>query len=638
MNSFKKFTTAAYFGSSLIASAWQPGVIPAAGVEMVSKGFSVDTKDRNDVVAFWQAVYQASEGYSARIAWTGNYKGTNGDVSPVFVRDVERRLNFFRAICGVPADVSVNSGTKVVIGATDAYKPLASTTKSSASQAAALMLVRNYNSSTGANPAITHNPASSLVGWSSAAWNAAAHGNFAFGLYGPGAITEYMAEEFSSTTVGSTWNSQVGHRRWCLFPRATDYATGDQPGASAYVPPTNVLYVIQNTAEVRANDTSGFVSFPAAGFFPASINSRFWSISRRGADFTFATVSMTDSTGKVLTVSNIKRDTSYGDPAIVWQVPDPVLARSVFKDTTYNVSLAGISGTGVPTSYSYSVTLINPNSLTSDQTLSGSSTLAAAGSATYTFTPPSRAEAINVVAAQRSSSIWKSDGESSALPALIDGTGTNYDLVATTSSFQGFGTVSGTKAFHLTFPTIYDAQARGVPQQYFEIDRDILPNASATLSFKFRRGFMTTGSSLVVEMTADGGVTWVQLGAAINGVSNSAMDTAVSTTTRSLPLSTEPIRVRFRYFTNGGAVFTHDATPTYATGIFIDDITTTNSDWLEEKKVNSVATTATSFLMNATSSGATFASGQKWHLRLRTKLGGKWFPAGPSKIVSITAS
>ncbi len=637
MNFSKNFAAAAFFGTVLTATAWQPGVIPAAGVEMASKGFSVDTKDRNDVVAFWQAVYQASEGYSARIAWTGNYKGTNGDVSPVFVRDVERRLNFFRAMSGVPADVSVNSGSKVVIGTTDAYKPLASTTKSSACQAAALMLVRNYNSSTGANPAITHNPPSTVVGWSAAAWNASAHGNFAFGLYGPGAITEYMAEEFSKTTVGSTWNSQVGHRRWCLFPRATDYATGDQPGSTAYVPPTNILYVVQNTAELRAIDASGFVSFPAAGFFPATINSRFWSVSRRGADFAFATVSMTDSTGKAVTVSNIKRDTNYGDPAMVWQVPDPVLARSVFKDTTYNVSIAGISGTGVPTSYSYSVTLINPNSLTSDQMLSGASTLAAAGSATYTFTPPSRAEAINVLAARRSSTPWKSDGESSALPALIDGTAANYDLVATTSTFQGFGTVSGLKAFHLTFPTVYDATVRGVPQQYFEIDRDILPNSSATLAFKFRRGFMTTGSSLVVEMTADGGVTWVQLGAAINGISNS-MDTSVSTTTRPLPLSTEAIRVRFRYFTKGGAVFTHDTTPTYATGIFIDDITTTNCDWLEEKKMNSVATTATSFLMNATSAGATFASGQKWHLRLRTKLGGKWFPAGPSKIVTITAS
>ena len=173
----------------LAAMAWVPGIYPTAPQRMQSRGFAVENQSRNDVVAFWHAVYQASEGYEKRIAWTGNYTGNQGSVSRVFVDDVERRLNYFRAMCGVPADVRVNSGSTVAILPEDLFKPSPMTKKSEASQAAALMLARNYNSSNGTNPAIDHNPPSSLIGWSAAAWNANANGNLAFGLYGPGGIT-----------------------------------------------------------------------------------------------------------------------------------------------------------------------------------------------------------------------------------------------------------------------------------------------------------------------------------------------------------------------------------------------------------------------------------------------------------------
>ena len=151
---------------------------------MASSGFAVDNENRNDVIAFWHAVYQASEGYEERVGWTGNYSGTPGKTSAPFVNDVERRLNYFRAMCGVPADAQVNTGSKVLISPADqnANKPASSTPKSVAAQQAALMLVRNFNPVSGANPAMTHNPPNSLVVWSPAAWNASAKGNISFGF------------------------------------------------------------------------------------------------------------------------------------------------------------------------------------------------------------------------------------------------------------------------------------------------------------------------------------------------------------------------------------------------------------------------------------------------------------------------
>ena len=624
-----------FLGCAGLAEAWEPGTFPASPQRMHSTGFYVNNQDRNDVVAFWHAVYQASEGYEKRINWTGNYSGNNGTVSQDFVADVERRLNYFRAMCGVYSNVAVSSNSTVIIESTDPFKPASSTLKSKASQDAALMLVRNYNPQTGEDPALTHNPPSNLTGWSEAAWNANAKGNFAFGLYGPGAITEYMVEQLASSTLTSSWNSLVGHRRWNLLPNATKFATGDQPGSSASKPPTNVFYVLQKPSEML-DRPSGFVAYPPAGFFPVNINSPYWSLSCNGADFTFATVKMTDANGNSVPILDTKRSIDYGDPAIVWEVGPAVDIRSVAKDTTFNVRISGIGGVGIPTSYNYAVTLINPDLLTANQQIAGVSSVPSNGSSLYTFKAPAGAESVQVVASRQNSTRWKENAENPGKSDVVDGTAGNYSLIAKPSSFPGFGGVSGSRSFHLTFPTSYDVISRGVPDQSFEIGRELITTSNSKLSFQYRRGFMTRGSTLVVESSTNGGVTWKVLGEPIKGVNDTRYDIAVSSASRSLPKSALPMRVRFRYFTKGGAIYTHEAAPNSPTGIFIDEITTTGCDWLEEKKASALPATATRFLFKSSTAGTNLTKGDEWQLRLRTKLGGKWFPHGPAKAVKIT--
>ena len=627
-------------GSAGDATAWEPGIYPSGSERMASTGFSVNNQDRNDVVSFWHAVYQASEGYEKRVDWNGNYTGKNGSVSPAFVDDVERRLNYFRAMSGVRSNVAVSSSSTVTIDSTDAHKPSAATLRSKAAQDAALMLVRNYNSQTGEDPALTHNPPSNLVGWSPAAWNANAKGNFAFGVYGPGAITEYMIEQLSYSTATSSWNSLVGHRRWNLFPNATKFATGDQPGASATKPPTNVFYVLQKPSEML-NESSGFVAYPAAGFFPVDINSPYWSLSREGADFAFATVKMTDANGKSVPILSTKRSNDYGDPAIIWQVGPAANIRSIAKDTTFDVHITGIGSNGtigagaIPSSVRYSVTLINPNLLTSNQLIKGVATVPPSASSVYTFKAPAGAEGVLVQASRKSSTRWTENAEDSGKSNVVDGTTGRYPLVVKTSSILGFSGVTGRCSFNLTFPTSYDVITRGVPDQSFEIGRELIANSNAKLSFQFRRGYMTRSSTLVVEISTTGGATWKALGNSIKGVSDTQIDTAVTTVTRSLPKSAAPILVRFRYFTRGGSIYTHEATPNAPTGIFIDEITTTGCAWLEPKKVNVLPVSTTQFTFRSSTAGASLTRGDEWRLRMRTKLGGKWFPAGPSKTVTI---
>jgi hypothetical protein len=618
------------------ALAWEPGNYPAAPARMASMGLAVDNQNRNDVVAFWHAVYQASEGYEKRIKWNGNYDGSNGTVAPEFVADVERRLNYFRAMCGLNSNTIVSGNSTVLIDPTDEFKPARTTLKSAASQNAALMLIRNYNPSTGKNPALSHFPPSNVVGWSPQAWNATAKGNFAFGLYGPGAITEYMVEQLASSTATSSWNTHVGHRRWNLYPDATEFATGDQPGKSATVPPTNVFYVLQKPDELRSEQVSNFVSYPAPGYFPADINSKYWSLSRRGADFTAATVQMTNESGNSLAVSGLIRSTEYGDPAIVWQVDPAVATQSVYNDTTFKVSVSGISGDGVPSSYSYSVTLINPNRLNTNPQPLGDSSLPAAGSTTYSISAPKEVESLQIQISQRSSTPWFANAETAAKSKIIDRTSGSYPVVVKPNSFPNFGFLTGARAFHLTFPNSYNLILRGIPDQIFELDRDILPKAKAKLTFQYRRGFMTKKSTLAVETSADGGVTWQVLGRTIQGVSDTTYVPTILTTTRSLPQSSTPIRIRFRYFTNGGSIYTQEASPKFPTGIFLDEISVSRCDWLKTVRENFYPANTTQFAFNAGAVGTKLVAGNQWQLRVSSKLGGKWFPLGPAKIVTIT--
>ena len=651
--------------------AWTPGSYPAG-----STNFTVNAAVRNDVVAFWHGVYQASEGYQDRLGWTGTYDAPapncdgQGTTSAAFVTDVERRLNYFRAMCNVPATAKMNTGATVLIDATDPtnlYHPAsvpplaAATTKSAAAQRAAYMIIRTYGyaDATGVHPplgggyaGLFHEPdAAKCVAWTTAVWNANHHGNLAMGFYGPGAINAYLAEDVSGT---SRWNSDVGHRRMLIHPVSTDFATGDAPGSydpatSATRPPTNVIYVAPKTSEIAAV-APRFVTYPPAGFFPAALNAtKYWSLSYPGAGFGTATVTMTTAGGAAMSTPVVSWAATFGYPAIVWQVTGTAAAtKAVTSDTTFNVTVAGISGVGVPASYSYSVTLINPNQITSDQVLFGATAPTTDTPTRYQFTPPPQAEAIQVNCFQPQSTAWSETADDSPEPQVIANTSGTYEF-RSTANFPGyypayFAPINEPKSFRLTIPVRYDPRLDGPPEQSFELARDILPGDAARLDFNFRRGYMTAGTNLVIESSSDGGASWTQLGAAITGNGNADRDAGPLADARSLAVSASPIRIRFRFFVSPGQGFYADQAdasynwPTIPTGIFLDDIRTTNCQWLELKKTNDLAAAATSFEFNSATAGVELTHNLDLRLRLRTKLGNRWMPYGPMKSLTLKAA
>ncbi len=592
----------------------------------------VDTSDRNEVVAFYHATYMASEGYQDRIAWTGNYSsltaGAEGTVSGEFAGDVERRLNYFRAMCGLPANMRVNTGATVRLASEDAFQPSANTTKMAAAQRSALMIVRTYPDSGG----LAHSPAQSCKAWTPAAWNANRYGNLSLGYFGPGAIDAYAKEDVMGT---SNWNLDAGHRRWLMYQGSTDFATGDTPGdfvpgTNTIRPPSNSFYVVpKNGSELDKSAGPAFVSYPAKGFFPAKLNTPFWSLSYPDADFSAATVTMKDGSGNTLSTPVVSRRIGYGDNAIVWQVPTLAAVKAVTADTTFTVKISNIRGSGVPTEYSWGVTLIDIAKIHQTPTVSGASTPSVSG-ASYSMTPVPGADEMRAGFYLRKPATWVETAEDGAITRVVDRTGGSYPIHATNADYVK----SGAKAFRLTFPTRYDVFVNGVPEQIFELGRDLVPGPSGKLTFAYRRGLMTGASVLTVETSTDSGFTWTPVGNPIAGLGSKG-DAAFQDAAIALPSG--PVRVRFRYRLTDptSAIYSHLDYPSQPTGIFIDDIGVTDCTWLERSGQVTGAGLA-SFNFNSATAGVTLASGQEWWVRSRAVLGGKAFPWGPAKVVTIS--
>ncbi|MGC4016694.1 MAG: hypothetical protein QM755_19590 [Luteolibacter sp.] len=382
------------FGWLPMAGAWT-GNGTAPGTD----GYSVDTNQRNDVLSFWQSVYKASEGYQSRVGWTGSYTtGAAGTVAATFSDDVERRVNFIRALCKVPAVVQLNTSSTIAYTSGDAAAPPLTTLKSTAAQASAMLIARN-----GAT-AMNHSPASSLTGWTAIGWNGNHYGDLANGFFGPGAIDAYAREDVSGV---SSWNTAVGHRRWMLKVQSTNFATGDTPGlktedSGGPKAPSNTLYIAQISGETDTTAAARYVPYPAAGYFPAPLNSPYWSLSYPGATFSALTkVQMYDANDvEIAPAANwgvFSITSGYGDNSIVWQVPTAAAVKAVNTDTTFKVK---VSNFDTPTShidsYTYSVTLMNPEKLTDSIPVSGSATPRATGSTTYSFSRPDYSDAVEV--------------------------------------------------------------------------------------------------------------------------------------------------------------------------------------------------------------------------------------------------
>jgi uncharacterized protein YkwD len=296
----------------------------------------INPQTRANVVQMYNSVYVTTE--SVPIGWTGTISPCSPGATSVAYRDATLdRVNFFRALAGLPGNVTFNAAWD------------------STGQQTALIMA--------ANNSLSHSPPTTWTCYTAAGAAGAGESNIALGFggtstgAGPKAMKLYM-DDFGAP------NYFVGHRRWILYPPQANMGSGSV-GVS---PSANALRVFGSGVAGSRPATPNGVAWPSMGYFPYQLlpwggpvgeNFGRWSYSRNGANFAAATVSVSVNGGAPTSPTVVSRtDNGYGDNTIVWQMN--VAPNNPGLDTLYRVTVSGMSGTGIPASVTYDVTVIDP--------------------------------------------------------------------------------------------------------------------------------------------------------------------------------------------------------------------------------------------------------------------------------------
>lgn len=321
----------------LWADALRPGEPPPAPVDNSEgsttaaissrNGLTVNPQKRAEARQFFQTNYVAVD--SAAHNWNGDQANCNaGETTPEFRAAIALRINYYRAMAGVPADIQLH----------DEYNTKA--------QQAALMM--------SANGQLNHTPPAEWVCYNADGATAAGKSNLHL-VFGPAAIDGYMEDPGNG-------NDLVGHRRWLLYPQTQQMGTGDIPPVSGY-PAANALWVFDsNLWGPRPATREEFVAWPPPGYVPHQVVYPRWSFAYPAADFTNATVTMSQQ-GNTIPVVMAPVQDGYGENTLVWtpsiSVGSQRLARPA-ADTVYEVTISNVQIQGVARTFSYTVTIFDP--------------------------------------------------------------------------------------------------------------------------------------------------------------------------------------------------------------------------------------------------------------------------------------
>ena len=499
-----------------------PEAGPAA--EATSGGFSVDISRREETRNFYNAVYKASQGVAS--GWTGDVSACRkGGTALDFRSAVQRRVNFYRAMAGMPAKVALYG------------------TASGTAQAAALMM--------SANNSLSHSPPSSWACYTDAGATAAGQSNIALGTSGADSIDAYIKDNGSN-------NAAVGHRRWILYPKLYRIGTGDAaPERQASRSPANALWVLDPTmwSLPRPATRAEYVAWPVAGYMPAPLVPARWSFSYPGADFSAAVVSMR-SGSEALTVAQESLSNGYGDNTLVWRPTLP--ANPTGGDVSYGVTIDNVRVNGVARRFEYVTTAFDPARYGADTVLpaiTGPTALNTGSTGSFQMKAVRKVSgyqwramrAVNDYATKVHGAEQEGLGDLAPAPAAA------YAIVSTDYAATGSG------AYHL-------AQNGGVAQALV-FSPTFVPSTGASLSFASRLGWATTSQFAAVQVSTDEGATWVDLHRQAG--SGGSGETGFSS--RSVSLAdyvNRPIRLRLYY----GSTGSYYPQTTKGIGWYVDDI------------------------------------------------------------------
>ena len=499
---------------------------------LATGGFVVNPWVREEVRSFYNGVFTASEGVamSSSAVLTNCLAGTNAST---YGDAVLRRINWFRALAGVPA--SVTSDPEL----------------NRKDQQAALMIV--------ANRALSHAPPTSWKCYSADGAEAAGNSNLAGGNAGPEAIASYIQDYGAN-------NAAVGHRRYILYPQTQVMGTGDLPAQGTNWA-ANATWVFDgNYGGPRPGTRDVFVSWPPPGFVPYPVVFGRWSFSYPDADFSAASVYLR-SNGIPVAVRLESVANGYGENTLVW-IPAGLDVTGATRwpppatDTVYSVTISNVAGVGASL-FAYSVTVFDPAVPGADYhptVISGTNQPAVGQSNAYNFTSVTNATGYEW-SSGRSRAYSVTDGAENGLTNFVVSTTPGYAVRQTGVK------ASGSYAFVLAHPT-------PPSDQTLLLNRVLLPATNTAVIFKSRLGYATSSQVAMVQVSTDEGRTWVSLYSQPG--TNGANETVFNT--RSISLAAfagriASLRFNYHYEIPGSYYGTTNA----GTGWYLDDVVVTNT-------------------------------------------------------------
>jgi hypothetical protein len=455
--------------------------LPRSPDWLVSAGFSVNTTNREEVRSFYNAIYPASDNVPINsTANTGScFAGTS---SSDFKDAVARRINWFRAMAGIPANVIFNS------------------VNNSNDQLAALIMSASTVTS-GTN--LSHTPTNGGVWqcWSSAGSNACNNSNLALGLDGPDAATGYIQDAGGN-------NTSVGHRRWILYPQTQIMGTGDIPQQGGLYAANAVWVFDGHFFDPRPATRTKYIAWPPSGYVPRQVVYPRWSFSYTNANLTNATVTMT-SNGVPISVAKDPIQGGFGEDTLVW-VPMGLNAtnfQTVWpfngSDTIYTVAISNVLFGANVSNFNYSVTVFDPavpGAGYFPPVISGPDQPAVGVGNTYTFNSVSNATSYQWRYTRRLS-FNLSDGAETGLNNWTTNTSSTYSIISSSP------VASGSFAFQLGHPS---APPNPTPQTML-LNSTIYPLANTTLQFKSRLEYATSIQVARVQVSTNLGSNWTDI-------------------------------------------------------------------------------------------------------------------------------
>lgn len=496
----------------------------------------MDVTKREEVRNLHNTVYLSSAGIP--LGWTGGYDGCEaGTTSAASQEAVLRRINYFRAMAGVPAGVVLS----------DIFS-------AKAQQAALMMSAQN---------SLSHFPPPGWACYTAEGAEAAASSNLAWGSAGADAIDGYM-EDYGPG------NAAVGHRRWLLYPQTRTMGTGDVPG-NGQVGEANATWVLDgNFGKARPATREAYVAWPPPGYVPYTQIYTRWSFSHPDADFGSASVNLS-SNGIPVAVRLEASASGIGEPTLVWYAigantaePEPPSKPS--QDIEYSVEIRGVRLRGETVGFTYPVRAFDPAMPGPDHVtpgITGSAQVAVAVDSSYTVTVVPGAEGYQWRQATRESGNVL-EGAESGLAGFKDETSGGYDPVVRSP------VASGSFAFRLAHPRPGDLQA-------LVFERGFAVGATSELRFKSRLGWASPRQRAAVQVSLDEGQSWAE----VYGQSGTGAAGELAYQTRTVGLGAwagRTVVFRFVYEYSGNGTYFPQSTE--GVGWYLDDIEFRNMDRL----------------------------------------------------------